>query len=130
MIGLLIDAAIAVVTVLDRACSAVENVRVRATPPQPVDAHTSPGAVPAATGSGGHPDPLRWGPEDAEYFKVSLIEALATERDEARAALAEASAIGKWLISEADQEYRALNRRLASALRERDDYRALSQRHF
>ena len=57
MIGLLIDAAIAVVTILDRVCSAVEQAarpghspvrRERATP-------TGTGFASAATSAGGHP---------------------------------------------------------------------------
>ena len=121
MIGLLIDAAIAVVTVLDRACSAAEKTRLRAPSPQPVDDVPSPGADSAGSaGPGGHPEPLLWGPEGVEQ----LIDILTAERDEAREALADASLIGRWLIAEADQEWRALNRRLASAIRERDDLRA------
>lgn len=67
MIGLLVDAAIAVVVVLDRVCSAVEKA---ARPPSPAGV----GAPPAGTGaasasspsSGGHlnhlrQEPLVWG---------------------------------------------------------------------
>ena len=57
MIGLLIDAAIAVVTILDRACSAVEAARPGHSPVRSERA-TSPGAGTASAssaGAGGHP---------------------------------------------------------------------------
>lgn len=68
MIGLLIDAAIAVVVVLDRACAAVERSRHRAASPAPVDGVTPAGTGESgsATSAGGHlnslrHEPLVWG---------------------------------------------------------------------
>lgn len=57
MIDLLVDAAVAVVKLADRACTAVENVCFRETPPLPVETHPSPGAdgCAASAGPGGHP---------------------------------------------------------------------------
>lgn len=92
MIALLIDAAIALVTILDRACSAVETARLQANPPSPVeDVHVPPGPgqrnEPAPAG---HPDPLRWGPQEeplAEWERELLaehVDRLTAERDEAR----------------------------------------------
>lgn len=56
MIGLLVDAAIAAVTILDRFCTAVEAARPQ-NPPSGVGV-LSPRPVGAASaGTGGHPEP-------------------------------------------------------------------------
>lgn len=58
MITLFIDALIAVVKTLDRGLTALENVRLRATPPEPVETRTPTGGrlrVAASPGPGGHP---------------------------------------------------------------------------
>jgi hypothetical protein len=95
VIGLLIDAAIAVVVVLDRVCSAVE-VRLQATSPGPVETHLSPGVGSAAPDLGGHPEPLRWGPE-------SEVDQLRAERDEARACFSEAVQLANKYRAERDK---------------------------
>lgn len=67
MIGLLIDAAIAVIVGLDRLCSRLDNSRLRAASPEPV-ADAKPAGAESTSGTGGHlnnghAEPLRWGPD-------------------------------------------------------------------
>ena len=126
MIGLLVDAAIAVVTVLDRVCSAAESARLRSASPATVADVPSPGVGASATSAGtgghlntyvtnGHAEPLAWGPDGAAASSltdcIDIIAAVVTERDEARAERdgwretaelrAGQVAIGRWLIAEA-----------------------------
>lgn len=103
MIGLLIDAAIAVVTVLDRACSAVESVRFRATPPEPVEMHTSP------RGRAGSHRPLG---DTLTDDLVALAAHLLRQRDEARADFVEACCVGRWLVAESRWEADVLLNRI------------------
>ena len=100
MISLLIDAATAAVVVLDRFCTAVGNVRLQTTASPPLSSEggaPSPGAEPAQAGPGGHPDELA-------TELICIAATLLAQRDEARAALAEACRIGRWLVAESRWE--------------------------
>lgn len=117
MIALLIDAAIALVTILDRACSAVEAARLQANPPSPVeDVHVPPGPgqrnepAPAghpATVRNAHAEPLRW-------------ERAVIERDASRSVAADLQAE----LDEARDRNIALLEEIRGLIAERDETRA------
>jgi hypothetical protein len=107
MISLLIDAATAAVVVLDRFCTAVGNVRLQTTAspplsseggaPSPGAGDVAQGANVSAAGPGGHPDELA-------TELIGIAATLLAQRDDARAALAEACRIGRWLVAESRWE--------------------------
>jgi len=111
VIALLIDAAIALVTILDRACSAVEAARLQANPPSPVeDVHVPPGPgqrnepAPAghpATVRNAHAEPLRWmGEEQLVGEMPDLPPAFVQLREEA---VIDSWAIPRRLVRERDE---------------------------